>query len=243
MNITEAKKALQNAKKIAVLTGAGMSTESGLPDFRSINGIYKTLTTALTFHIAMFRIYPKRFYSVIGSFYGQCISAKPNAGHLALAELERQGKHVEIATQNVDCLHQKAGSSIVHEIHGTIDTVSCRKCRKRFKESDYAEYFAAGNVPHCPKCGKVLKPDLTFFGEELPSEPLRKAKLAFLDADLVMVLGTSLKVAPANTLPGYRVKGTPMFIINHDPTQYDEYADFVSHEKIGEILPKLVGMA
>ncbi len=83
---------------------------------------------------------------------------------------------------------------------------------------------------------------LLFFSMIILQEPLRKAKLAFLDADLVMVLGTSLKVAPANTLPGYRVKGTPMFIINHDPTQYDEYADFVSHEKIGEILPQLVGM-
>jgi NAD-dependent deacetylase len=95
-------------------------------------------------------------------------------------------------------------------------------------------------VPHCPDCRHVVKPDLTFFGEELPQEPLRRAKLAFLDADLVMILGTSLKVSPANTLPGYRVKGTPMFIINRDLTQYDEYADFVSHEKIGKILPELV---
>ena len=241
MNIQEAKELLACANKIAVLTGAGMSTESGLPDFRSQTGIYNTLTTALTFHIAMFRIYPKRFYSVIGPFYGQCVSASPNAGHQALAQLERQGKHVEIATQNVDCLHQKAGSSIVHEIHGTIDTVSCRKCKKHFKASEYAEFFAAGKVPHCPECGKVLKPDLTFFGENLPAEPMRRAKLAFLDADLVMVLGTSLRVSPANTLPGLRVEGTPLFIINHDPTPYDEYADFVSHEKIGEVLPKLIG--
>ena len=243
MTINEAKQIIANSKKIAVLTGAGMSTDSGLPDFRSKEGIYTTLTTAMTFHIGLFKIYPRRFYSVIGPFYGQCVNASPNAGHLALAELERQGKHVEIATQNVDCLHQKAGSSIVHEIHGTIDTVSCRKCGKRFKASDFAEYFMAGKVPHCPKCGKVLKPDLTFFGEELPSEPMRKAKLAFLDADLIMILGTSLRVSPANTLPGFRVEGTPMFIINHDPTPYDEYADFVSHEKIGDILPELVGMA
>ena len=243
MTIHDAKQIIANAKNIAVLTGAGMSTESGLPDFRSNEGIYNTLTTAMTFHIGMFKIYPRRFYSVIGPFYSQCVNASPNAGHLALAELERQGKHVEIATQNVDCLHQKAGSSIVHEIHGTIDTVSCRKCGKRFKASDFAECFMAGKVPHCPKCSKVLKPDLTFFGEELPSEPMRKAKLAFLNADLVMILGTSLRVSPANTLPGFRVEGTPMFIINHDPTPYDEYADFVSHEKIGDILPELVGMA
>ncbi len=242
MTIKEAKKAVANARKIAVLTGAGMSTESGLPDFRSNEGIYNTLTTAMTFHIGLFRIYPKRFYSVIGPFYGQCVSAMPNAGHLALAELERQGKNVEIATQNVDCLHQKAGSSIVHEIHGTIDTVSCRKCRHSFNASDFAEFFAAGKVPHCPECGKVLKPDLTFFGEALPFEPMRRAKLAFLNADLVLILGTSLRVSPANTLPGFRVQGTPMFIINHEPTSYDGYADFVSHERIGDILPELIGV-
>ena len=243
MTKQEAQKAIANAEKIAVLTGAGMSTESGLPDFRSSEGIYNTLTTALTFHIGLFRIYPRRFYSVVGPFYEQCVNAMPNAGHLALAELERQGKNVEICTQNVDRLHQKAGSSIVHELHGTIETISCRKCRHSFKASVFAEFFAAGKVPHCPECGKVLKPDLTFFGEELPLEPMRRAKLAFLNADLVMVLGTSLQVNPANKLPGFHVEGAPMFIINHDPTSYDEYADFVSHEKIGDILPELVGAA
>ncbi len=241
MTIKEAKTMISNAKKIAVLTGAGMSTESGLPDFRSNEGLYNTLTTSMTFHLGMFKIYPKRFYSVIGPFYGQCVGAKPNAGHLALAELERQGKNVAIATQNVDCLHQKAGSHVVHEIHGTIDTVSCMKCRHKFKASDFAEFFAAGDVPHCPDCGKVLKPDLTFFGEELPSEPMRLAKLAFLDADLVMILGTSLRVAPANELPAFRVEGTPMIIVNREPTPYDEYAAFVSHDKIGDVLPELVG--
>ena len=243
MTIKEARKAIANARKIAVLTGAGISTESGLPDFRSNEGIYNTLTMAMTFHIGMFRIYPRRFYSVIGPFYGQCVSAVPNAGHLALAELERQGKNVEICTQNVDCLHQKAGSSIVHEIHGTIETVSCRKCRHSFNASNFAELFAPGKMPHCPKCGKVLKPDLTFFGEELPLEPMRRAKLAFLNADLVMILGTSLRVSPANTLPDCRAKGAPMLIINNDSTSYDGYADFVSHERIGDILPKLIGVA
>lgn len=240
MKKKEAKEVLARASKIAVLTGAGMSTESGLPDFRSRTGIYNTLTTALTFHIAMFRIWPKRFYSVIGPFYGQCVSAEPNAGHRALAALERQGKHVEIATQNVDCLHQKAGSSIVHEVHGTIDTVSCRKCGGHFKASEFAEFFASGKVPRCPQCGKALKPDLAFFGETLPVEPLRRAEQAFLDADLVMVLGTSLRVAPANTLPALRSEGAPLFVINRDPTPLDEYADFVSHGKIGKVLPELV---
>jgi NAD-dependent deacetylase len=191
----------------------------------------------------LFRIWPRQFYKVIGPFYQDCVNAEPNAGHEALVELERQGKHVEIATQNVDCLHQKAGSSIVHEIHGTIGTVTWMRCKKQFKSAIFAADFAKGKVPHCPECHGVLKPDLTFFGESLPSEPLRRAKLAFLEADLVMVLGTSLKVAPANTLPGYRVKGTPLFVINHDQTTYDDVADFVSHEQIGKILPELVGMA
>ena len=125
MTVKEAKEIKKMANKIAVLTGAGISTESNLPDFRSQNGIYKTLTTALTFNIRLFRIWPRQFYKVIGPFYQDCVNARPNAGHEALAELERQGKCVEIVTQNVDCLHQKAGSSIVHEIHGTIGTVTC----------------------------------------------------------------------------------------------------------------------
>ncbi|MBO4621014.1 MAG: NAD-dependent deacylase [Victivallales bacterium] len=240
MNLEEARKTIRNAKHIAVLSGAGMSTESGLPDFRSQKGIYNTLTTALTFRIELFRIYPQRFYRVIGPFYQQCVSAEPNAGHRALAELERRGKTVEIATQNVDCLHQKAGSSHVYEVHGTIDTVSCRKCHGHFKASQFATVFAQGKVPHCPTCGKVLKPDLVFFGEALPDEPMRLAQLAFLNADLAMVLGTSLKVGPANQLPCCRVDGTPLFIINQDPTCLDDVADFVSHEKIGEILPRLI---
>lgn len=243
MNTKEAKQLIADAKNIAVLTGAGMSTESGLPDFRSNEGIYNTLTTAMTFHIGLFNIYPNRFYSVIGPFYGQCVSASPNPGHLALAELEKRGKHVEIATQNVDCLHQKAGSSIVHEIHGTIDTVSCRKCKHSYKASKFAACFAAGKVPHCPACGKALKPDLTFFGEELPSKPMRLAELAFQNADLVMILGTSLRVSPANSLPLMRAQGTPMIIINHDSTPYDSVASYVSHRQIGVILPELVGIA
>lgn len=242
MKIKEAQELVQAAKKIAVMTGAGISTESGLPDFRSNEGIYNTLTTAMTFDIRLFKVLPSRFYNVIGPFYGQCVSASPNAGHRALAELERQGKHVEIITQNVDCLHQKAGSSIVHEIHGTIDTVTCLKCGKQFKASDFAKYFAAGKVPHCPECGKVVKPDLTFFGEALPTEPLRRAKLAMLNADLVIVLGTSLRVSPANELPGFRVEDTPLFIVNHDPTSYDVSADFISHDKIGDVLPELLGV-
>ena len=243
MTINEAKQLLAKAQKIAVLTGAGMSTESGLPDFRANEGLYNPLTADMTFHVKMFRTYPERFYSAIKPFYEQCVNASPNAGHLAIAELERQGKSVFISTQNVDRLHQKAGSSIVNELYGTIDMVNCRTCKRHFKTSDFAESFATDKVPYCPICGKILKPDLVLFGERLPSEPLEKTRLAFMGADIVMVLGASLRTSPVNTLPGYRFKETPLFIINHAPTQYDEYAEFVSHEKIGDILPQLVGVA
>ena len=243
MNITEAQKALQKAQKIAVLSGSDMAMESGLPDFRANEGLYNPLTADMTFHVKMFRTYPERFYNAIKPFYEQCVNASPNAGHLALAELERQGKSVFIATQTVDRLHQKAGSSIVNELHGTIDTVNCRTCKRHFKASDFAESFATGKVPYCPICGKILKPDLVLFGERLPSEPLEKTRLAFMGADIVMVLGASLRASPVNTLPGYRFKETPLFIINHAPTQYDEVAEFVSHEKIGDILPQLIGVA
>ena len=229
---------INKATNIVVLTGAGISTESGLPDFHSSQGLYKTLTTPLIFSKWMFRLMPGHFYKTMGGFYEKLLQAEPNAGHLALAALEKQGKKVTIITQNVDALHQKAGSTVVHEIHGTLDTMTCLKCHRKHSPGDFKDILAQGGTPHC-QCGGVIKPDIVFFGDELPGEPLRQSLLAMLDAELVIVCGTSLKVSPANKLLSYRVEGTPVVIINRDPTPYDDIADFVSHGKIGDVLPEL----
>ena len=234
------KTLIDKATNIVALTGAGMSTESGLPDFRSIVGLYRTVTTAMTFSSWLFKLWPSHFYKVMGPFYKQLKEAKPNAGHIALAELEKRGKKVQIITQNVDGLHQAAGSTTVHEIHGKLDTMTCRKCGKSHDTADFTEMLTRGKTPKCSSCGGVLKPDLVFFGDDLPEEPFRKAKLAMLDADLVLVCGTSLKVSPANQLPSYRVEGTPLVIINHDPTPWDNAAKLVIHDSIGKVLSEAI---
>ena len=238
-NIEKLKSFLKNAEKIAVLSGAGMSTASGLPDFRSQRGLYNTIVTPLVFSKWLFRIWPDYLYKKLWPFYEQLAQAKPNEGHLALAALEKQGKHVEIITQNVDCLHQAAGSTCVHEIHGTVKSMTCMRCGKQQR---IAHDMFTGPVKKAPRCscGGVFKPDIVFFGEELPGEPLRLALLAMLNADLVLVCGTSLKVAPANQLLAYRVEGTPVVVINRQPTMMDEFAALVIHDDIGGVLKQAI---
>ena len=176
----------------------------------------------------------------MGPFYKELKEAQPNAGHIALAELEKCGKKVQIITQNVDGLHQAAGSTTVHEIHGKLGTMTCPKCGQSHSTADFTDTLTSGKTPKCSSCGGVLKPDLVFFGDALPEEPLRKAKLAMLDADLVLVCGTSLKVSPANQLPSYRVEGTPLVIINRDPTPWDDVAVLVIHDSIGKVLSETI---
>lgn len=235
--ITHFAALVAGAERIACLSGAGMSTESGIPDYRSKAGLYQNLTSEKVFSIELFVRAPERFYAVIGPLYQSIITATPNAGHRALAELARlYGKQVVIATQNIDGLHQKAGSALVHEVHGTMDTLSCQACGGRARAADFLPALMRGEVlHHC--CGGVLKPDITFYGEMLPMNALRQAQLGMMGADLVMVLGTSLQVYPAADLPSVRPAKCPLVIINRSPTVMDDSADLVFHESIGELLP------
>ena len=231
---------LKKAKRIAVLTGAGMSTESGVPDFRSSTGIYSK-TSEEVFDIYRFRRNPSDFYTTIGPVYLAMIGAEPNAGHLALHELEMiEGKTVNIATQNIDGLHQRAGSTKVHEVHGTMMTLSCQSCGRQFNGFDFLENFKAGTVAKCPICRGVMKPDITFYGESLPEEAYMSSVKAFRQCDLAIVLGTSLKVYPAAGLPDYRPENVPLVIINRTETDADQFADIVINGGIGEILPAAI---
>ena len=230
---------LKNAHNIVVLTGAGISTDSGIPDFRSRTGLYNTVTTAMIFSTWLFKLWPGRFYKTMGPMYKFLKDAKPNEGHKALARLEELGKTVRIVTQNVDGLHQAAGSSSVYEIHGTLDKLTCPRCGKTYSVADVEETILAGEKPKCT-CGKVLKPDIVFFGDSLPQQPFLNAMRVMLDADLVLVIGTSLRVRPAADLPSYRVNGTPLVIINRDPTPWDNAADLVIHASISDTLSQAV---
>ena len=229
---------LRNAKRIACLTGAGMSTESGIPDYRSTSGLYNTLTSEEVFDIDRFNSDPTDFYKVIGPLYCSIVEAKPNAGHLALSELETKfGKDVSIATQNIDGLHQKAGSSKVFEVHGTMKTLTCRRCRAKVDSDDFLPLFQKGETLRC-KCGGVFKPDITFYGEALPEQAFMDSLNAFRNADLALVLGTSLAVYPAASLPSYRPADCKLVIINRSQTAMDEEAALVINDSIGNVLPK-----
>lgn len=233
---------LAASPKIAALTGAGISTESGIPDFRSSTGIYQTTSEAV-FSIDFFNENPGEFYRIFGPFYAQTVAAAPNAGHVALADLERLGKRVEIVTQNIDALHSAAGSSSVWEIHGTLRTSSCVACERSFEPSVFGAVVAAGQIPRCPECGGVLKPDVTFFGESLPERALAGAQRAMWETRLLLVLGTSLQVYPAAGLPRDCDADVPFVVVNRTPTPLDRFATLVFRESLGDVLPKAVERA
>ena len=228
---------LRNAERIAILSGAGMSTESGIPDFRSAGGLYNTATSAEIFDIDFFQRRPEQFYAAIAPVYRAILAAEPNAGHRVLTELEkRYQKRVMIVTQNIDSLHNKAGSSEVAEIHGTFRTLTCLDCEKRFEAIKFQTSLAVGAVLHCPGCGGFLKPDITFYGEELPPAPFAAARRAMWEARFLLVLGTSLVVHPAASLPRECDSGIPYVIVNKTETWFDGRCDLVFHDSIGKIL-------
>ncbi|MGI6400610.1 MAG: NAD-dependent protein deacylase [Thermoguttaceae bacterium] len=239
--IAELAKILTNAPKIAFLTGAGISTESGVPDFRSSKGVY-SMTSEEVFSITYFLDDPERFYSFFADFYREMTDAKPNAGHLAIAELEtRCGKDVEVVTQNIDGLHSAAGSTKVREIHGTLRFASCLECAKRYPESSFRDDVRAGKFPRCT-CGGALKPDVVFFGEPLPTTEFNAALRAMREAEALVVAGTSLQVYPAAGLPRACDAAIPFVVINQTATPLDSQSALVFHDPIGEILPKAVAM-
>ena len=233
---------LKEADRIAVLTGAGISTESGIPDFRSAGGLYRTMTSEEIFDIGLFQKHPESFYSAIAPVWRKILNAEPNAGHRALAELEKKHrKRVMVVTQNIDGLHTKAGSGEVAEIHGSFRTLTCLECEKNVCSNGFTGDLEAGRVLRCPSCGGLLKPDITFYGEPLPPAPFAAAERAMWEARLLLVLGTSLVVHPAASLPRECDSGIPYVIVNKTETWFDGRCDLVFHESIGEVMSAVLG--
>ena len=242
--IESLKRFVSEAESIACLTGAGMSTESGIPDFRSSSGIYSTITSEEIFDIYEFNRHPERFYSVLAPVYGAMLDGKPNAGHLALARWEKDyGKEVCIATQNIDGLHQKAGSMNVQEVHGSMMSLTCRDCGGSVPWGPFEEQLRAGrllrhSMTGC-SCHGIMKPDIVFYGEGLPQAAFRTSSNAFVHSDLILVLGTSLAVYPAAELPRYRGRNSRLVIVNRTETPLDGEADLVFREDIGAVLKEI----
>ncbi len=235
---------IEKSRKIIVFTGAGISTECGIPDFRGENGLYsmvkkqfKMNTPENIFDIDYFRSNPAPFYAISGDIGGDQI--KPSFAHRYIAALESAGKISKIVTQNIDMLHEKAGSKNVTACHGSYKTAHCIKCGKLYSLPEYRENLRDGNVKYC-ECGGAVKPDIVFFGENLP-EVFYSELSSPSECDLLLVIGTSLSVTPAAYYPMSVIKTrNPISIfINNDATQYDKYFTHVVHEDIGSFFVKL----
>ncbi len=234
---------LRAARRIVVLTGAGISTPSGIPDFRSAGtGLWSHWDPLAIASIWSFREKPQRFYEWIRPLARKIVEAQPNAAHFALAELERLGKLHLLITQNIDALHQKAGSQRIVELHGHLRTLTCLQCRFQDTMEGYlAAFLDRGELPLCTRCGAVLKPDVVLFGEPLPDHEIRLAQEEALRCDLMLVVGSSLEVMPAADLPALAVRrGARLIIVNLEPTPYDHLADVVLHADVAKAMPQLV---
>ncbi|MCL2130816.1 MAG: NAD-dependent deacetylase [Treponema sp.] len=217
---------IKNSGYCTALTGAGVSTLSGIRDFRGKNGLYNDMDAEKIFDISYFEKDPSYYYKAAGSFIYDLDKKEASIVHIALAELEKRGYLKAIITQNIDLLHEKAGSKRVIEIHGSPKIHYCLHCagiRMPFEEA--AAIVHSGGLPLCPKCGKVLKPAITFFGESLPQNALREAVDESQKSGLMLVLGTSLTVFPAASMPQYTLRqGGEIVIVNNMPTPMDSQA-------------------
>ena len=225
---------IKNSENIVFFGGAGVSTESGIPDFRSVDGLYHQTYDQPPETILSHTYFEGR----TGDFYRfyrdkmLCLDAKPNAAHLKLAQLERCGKLKAVVTQNIDGLHQLAGSRTVYELHGSVHRNYCTQCRAFYG----VDFIAQGEgVPLCPVCGGVVNPDVVLYEEGLDQDTVEGAVRAIANADVLIVGGTSLVVYPAAGLINY-YRGNKLVLINRDPTPYDREADLVIHDSIGKVL-------
>jgi len=214
---------IKEAKHLTAMTGAGVSTLSGIRDFRGKNGLYNEMDAEKIFSLDYFEKDPSFYYRQAGSFIYNIDEKEPSIVHNVLGELEKRGYLKALVTQNIDLLHQKGGSKNVIEIHGSPTVHYCMRCagvRVSFEEA--AAAVRRGEMPLCPKCGRVLKPAITFFGESLPSEALKQAVTESQKADLMLVLGTSLTVYPAASMPEHTLRtGGKIVIVNNMPTPMD----------------------
>jgi len=216
---------LENSKHCVFLSGAGVSTLSGIPDFRGRNGLYRKFDADRIFDIDYFRLNPGYFYSHSKDLVYSVNEKEPNIIHHTLAKLEKKGMIKTLITQNIDQLHQKAGSRNVIEIHGSARENTCLSCGKKFSYEAVEQNVSKDIIPKCDACGGLVKPDIIFFGEMLDEETVLKAVYESSLADLFVVIGSSLVVQPAASLPLYSIRNRgKLVIINDMSTPLDGYA-------------------
>ncbi|MFN7928455.1 MAG: Sir2 family NAD-dependent protein deacetylase [Blastocatellia bacterium] len=246
MNFAAAIAVIAQAKRIVGFTGAGISTESGIPDFRSPNGVwannrmiqYQDFVSSQADRIEAWR------QKAIA--WPEMRNAQPNAGHRAFVELEKRGQLLAMITQNIDGLHQRAGHdpTKVIELHGTTTEAVCLSCARRISMDEAVARIHNGDLaPECEKCGGLLKAATISFGQAMPVEEMQRAAEACYACDVFIAVGSSLVVHPAASFPALaKQAGAHLIIINRDPTPLDDIADLVVNDEIGKALPRLVGM-
>jgi NAD-dependent deacetylase len=238
--ISKLKKFVSTSDQIVAFTGAGFSAESGISTFRGAGGLWSKYDPSIYADINRFREDPSYYWSFFkDERYPVIKGAKPNEGHFALVELEKRGKLYRVITQNIDGLHQVAGSSDVIEIHGNTRKICCLSCNRVYSMDEAYRLLQEEMPPKC-SCGGVLKPCTVLFGEPLPQVALDMAMLAVRNCDMFLVLGSSLVVYPAASMPSIAKKsGAILVIINIDPTPLDDMADLVINESTSKVLSKL----
>jgi NAD-dependent deacetylase len=241
-SISTAASLIKNSHRTVVLTGAGISTPSGIPDFRGPSqGLWKRFDPMEVASLTAFRHNPEKFYQWFHTLAIQMHAAQPNLAHLALARLQSSGYVSVIITQNIDGLHQKAGATDVLEVHGTLSSMTCTNCYRQYPASEYIEdYIDHCELPYCHVCGNILKPDVILYDEQLPVRIWQKVEQVIKECDLMFVAGTSLEVLPSAKLPFEALQhGAHLIIINNTQTFMDSRADVIIHADVAEILPKI----
>jgi NAD-dependent deacetylase len=237
MSVTRLAELIERRRPCVALTGAGISTESGIPDFRSAEGIWARYDPAEVAHIDAFRRDPARVWEFYALRLDALAEAEPNDGHRALAELEQRGWIRAVVTQNVDGLHRRAGSREVVEVHGSLREAECIHCGARVPMEDAV---ASLPLPPCPECGELLKPGVVMFGELLPSAAIERAQALAAEVELLLVVGSSLEVHPVAALPGTTLgSGGALAIVNRGATPWDSRAEVVIDGGAGQTLRTL----
>ena len=242
IRIGRAAQLLRQARYAVALTGAGSSTPSGIPDFRTPElGLWERVDPMEVASLWAFRRSPKAFYAWVRPLLRSWLISEPNAGHRALADLELGGWLKAIITQNMDGLHQRAGSREVLELHGHLREATCMNCYCVVPIDELLdEFLSTEEVPRCKSCGGVLKPNVVLFGEQLPIRVVNAAMVHIRRADLMLVAGSSLEVMPASHLPLLvHERGGRLIVVNLASTFVDDVADVVIHDDVAEVLPRI----
>jgi len=231
---------IRSSKRTVVLTGAGISTPSGIPDFRSTgSGLWERYDPYEVASLDSYRTHPEKFFDWLRTLGKGMQVAQPNSAHIELARLEQAGYIQTIITQNIDSLHQRAGARHVLEVHGSMRTLSCGGCYRKYSAAGYFDKFLdEGVIPRCPECHNILKPDAVLFGEQLPARVWLEAQEASKTCDLMIVAGSSLEVLPVAGLPMRALdNGAHLVLINRSFTYIDVRADFIIREDVVEVIP------